>query len=219
MKKKKIKKLKYSNIVLASLITLLFILLIITGVMVGKLLKDTLGKQTVNGVTVLDSMSKYNYKLTDNNTDYFKKMYYELKDLLENNEINETEYATLVGKMFVADFYDLNSKLNKTDIGGTQFVYSSYQETFQKYASDSNGIYYYIENNIYGDRKQKLPTVKKVEQVSLDNIRYSYDNKEDTNAYKLNLQIIYKENMGYPTSVQLVLVHNDKNKLEIVEMN
>lgn len=218
MKKKKIKKLKYSNIILASLIALLIILLIITSVMVVKVLKDTLGKSTINGVTIIDTMEKYDYKLTEKNTDYFKKLYYELKELLEKEPIDDQEYAILIGKLFVTDFYDLNSKLNKTDVGGIQFVYSPYRESFQKYASDSTGIYYYVENNIYGDRKQKLPIIKEVELIRVDSIKYGYENKEDANAYKINLQITYKENMGYPTNVELILLHN-KNRLEIVEMN
>lgn len=212
-------KIKYSNIILFSLITLLIILFIITSIMLYKLYKDTLGKNSsINNVEILDSMDEHGYNLTENHTKYFKKLYYELKDLFDKNDYEEDEYAKLIAKMFVADFYDLNSKLNKSDVGGVQFIYSSYREDFKNYASDSTGIYYYIKNNIYGDRNQKLPIVKEVEIVSIENTIFTFSNIVDNNAYKIDLTVVYEENMGYPTTVQVILLHVGE-KLEIVEMN
>lgn len=212
-------KIKYSNIILFSLVTLLIILFIITSIMLYKLYKDTLGKNSsINNVEILDSMDEHGYSLTENHTKYFKKLYYELKDLFDKNDYEEEEYAKLIAKMFVADFYDLNSKLNKSDVGGVQFIYSSYREDFKNYASDSTGIYYYIKNNIYGDRTQKLPIVKEVEIVSIENTIFTFNNIVDNNAYKIDLTVAYEENMGYPTTVQVILLHVGE-KLEIVEMN
>jgi hypothetical protein len=218
MKKRKIKKLKYDNIVLSSLVALLIVLIIITGVLVISLIKNTLVGTTANGIKILDTMDKHGYDLTENHTNYFKSLYYDLKELLEKKEINDEEYAVLVAKLFVTDFYDLNSKLNKTDVGGEQFVYFAYRESFKNYASDSTGIYYYVENNIYGDRKQKLPIIEKVEEINTEIFEYSYEKLLDSNAYKIDLFITYKENLGYPEHVSVILVHVG-DKIEVVEMN
>ena len=54
--------------------------------------------------------------MTENHTDYYKDLFKELKDLLSKEDYSDSKYAELVSKLFVADFYDLNSKLNKNDI-------------------------------------------------------------------------------------------------------
>ena len=62
--------------------------------------------------------------------------------------------TALISKLFVIDFYSLNSALNKNDIGGKEFVYRNYQEDFSKLAKET--IYKYVENNIYGKRNQEF---------------------------------------------------------------
>ena len=119
--------------------------------------------------------------------------------------------------MFVADFYDLNSKLNKNDVGGYQFVYEGYQDTFKRFASDVNGVYYYVENNIYGDRKQDLPVVEEVSIANIENIPYAYGSISDTDAYNITVSVTYKKDLGYPKSVDLILIHSN-DKIEVVEM-
>ena len=144
MKKKKI---KYDNVIIFGLIGLLVLLLLITGILIFGIYKDTFGSKA-DGVEIIDTIDVYGYQLTENNTDYYKDLFNELKELLSNEDYSDKEYAELVAKMFVADFYDLNSKLNKNDVGGYQFVYEGYQETFKKFASDVNGVYYYVDSNV-----------------------------------------------------------------------
>lgn len=213
MKKKKI---KYGNVVIFGLIGLLVLLLLITGILVFGIYKDTFGSN-VEDVEIADTIDKYGYQLTENHTDYYKELYNELKDLLNKEDYSDSEYAELVAKMFVADFYDLNSKLNKNDIGGYQFVYEGYQDTFKRFASDINGVYYYVENNIYGDRKQDLPVIKEVSIESINNVPYAYGSISDTDAYSVTVSITYKKDLGYPKSVDLILIHSN-DKIEVVEM-
>ena len=213
MKKKKI---KYDNVIIFGLIGLLVLLLLITGILIFGIYKDTFGSK-VDGVEIIDTIDVYGYQLTENNTDYYKDLFNELKELLSNEDYSDKEYAELVAKMFVADFYDLNSKLNKNDVGGYQFVYEGYQETFKKFASDVNGVYYYVENNIYGDRKQELPVVKEVKVTSITSTPYAYGSIADTDAYSVTVSITYKKDLGYPKSVDLILIHAH-DKIEVVEM-
>jgi len=218
MKKRKIKR---SNVVITALSLSLIILIIITSIFVSDIIKDTFGKGKSKEVEIVDTIKNYSYQLTEYNTEYFKKLYYELKDVLSETESDsfDKDYASLVAQLFIADFYDLNSKLNKNDIGGVQFVYSEYQEDFKNFASDSTGIYYYVENNIYGDRNQELPSVKEVEVTEITTINYIYGDVNDTNAYKIKVHITYDKDLGYPTSEILTLIHNNNNKIEVVKMN
>ena len=119
--------------------------------------------------------------------------------------------------MFIVDFYSLECSLNKNDIGGTQFVYTTYQNDFISKAKTS--VYNYVENNIYGDREQILPKVKEVVVNSIETKEYSFkENITDANAYVVTLSISYEVELEYPTEVTLVLIHN-QGKLEVAKMN
>ena len=81
-------------------------------------------------IEVLDKIEAYNYELNENDSSYFETLFTKLKETLETEEVDEEEYASLVSQLFITDFYSLDCSLNKNDIGGTQFVYSSYQQDF-----------------------------------------------------------------------------------------
>ena len=215
---KKNKKVKYDNVLLVTSISIFVVFLLITGFMVGKLIKDLKGNKESN-VEVVDKMDDFGYQLTGNNTDYFKSLYYDLKDLLNatKKENFDEEYAKLVSRLFVVDFYDLNSKLDKTDVGGVQFIWNDKRESFKDFATDSKGIYYYVENNVYGKRKQDLPSVKKVEVETIETTAYSKDGYQDSSAYRVVLSIQYQRDLGYPEKCELILLHN-KDKIEIIEV-
>ena len=211
-------KLKYDNILLVIFVSIFILVSIITAVMAIKTLKKFKGKSTTPTVTeVVDQMKVHGYQLKQNNTKYFEKLYYELKELLNDrkSENFEEEYAKLVAQLFVADFYDLDSKLDKTDVGGVQFILESHRETFKNFATDSKGIYYYVENNIDGKRTQKLPSVKEVTVKNIESIHYSKENVEDMKAYRVTLSISYKEDLSYPSTCTVTLLHNQE-KLEII---
>lgn len=167
-------------------------------------------------VEVIDSIDNFEYQLNDNETKYYIDLFNELKDLLKNDNYDEEKYALLISKLFLTDFYDLNSKVMKSDVGGTQFVYSEYRSDFESGAIDS--VYKFIESNVYGDRKQELPIVKGVSDVSIEQKSFEYDNDIDYDAYYVTLDINYEKDLGYPSQVLLVLIHNN-DKLEIAKMD
>jgi len=214
-KKKKKVKVKKDNIFIVILIVLLIGLGITLGILVKKSFKKP--KAEVIETQVVDKLDEYGYYLTDHNTDYYKKKYNELKDLLSKDKFEEEKYATLISELFVIDFYDLNSKLSKKDVGGVQFVAKDYQETFIKTASDIDGIYYYVKSDLYGDRKQELPEIEKVEVLKTSKEAFKFNKLNDSNAYKVVLTVEYKKDLGYPKTVTVILVHTGK-KLEIVEV-
>lgn len=210
-------KLKKDNIVIL-IVELILLALIITLI---NMTRDTFKnkKTTSNEAKVVDKIDdKYGYYLTENHTEYYKDLYNELKKVLTADEIDDDKYATLISQLFAADFYDLNSKVSKSDVGGVQFLIKSYQNDFIKTASGANGMYYYIKSNLDGDRKQELPEVIKTEVVSLKNQSYKYLKIDDEKAYKATVNITYKKDLGYPKTVILTLAHYN-DKLIIAEIN
>ena len=202
----KIKKI--NNIITIIIITLLIIL----GFLVFGIIKDL--KNEVKETVVLDTIENYNYQLTDTDTDYFKETFKELKQALKDE--NEEEYAKLVSKLFIIDFYSLSSAINKNDVGGVQFIEDNSRENFIKKAKDT--IYKNVENNMYGDRTQDLPTVK---EVNIDKIEKT--EKNNTKNYTVVATIIYEKDMGYPIKVELTLTSKEvtdspNNHLEIIKI-
>ena len=214
-KKRTKRKIKKDNILIIILTLVLIGLLVWLASMTLDIFKkdepDTKEKE------IVDKVDTHGYYLTDHNTKYYKELYEQLKDVLKGEPIDDEEYATLVAKMFTADFYDLDSKLSKGQVGGTQFIIDKYEETFIKKATSSNGMYYYIESNLYDERKQELPKVKNVELVSLKSYPYKYQDINDEKGYQVNVKIEYEKDLGYPTTVALKLVHVD-NKIYVAEV-
>ena len=166
-------------------------------------------------VEIVDSIDNFDYQLNDNKTKYYNGLFNSLKSLLSKDDYDEEEYAVLISKLFLADFYDLDNKVMKSDIGGTQFVYSDYREDFEKGAIDT--VYKSVESNVYGDRKQSLPIVKNIESTSVTSDSFEYGDSIDYKAYFVRLNVSYEKDLGYPTDISLVLIHNN-DKLEIAKM-
>ncbi|MCM1370804.1 MAG: hypothetical protein NC181_02795 [Clostridium sp.] len=202
------RKLSLSKIIIFSLY-IIFIGLIIFAIV--KIL--TPDKKTVD-ISVVDSIENYNYKLESSATKYQKSLFKELSELLSKEDYSIEEYAKLISKLFVTDFYTLDNKLNKNDIGGLQYIYSYFKEDFISYSKET--VYKTVKNNMYGDRNQKLPIVTGAEVLSISNDEFKY-NSDTLDAYYVDINVSYEEDLGYPTSISLVLVKNN-NKIEVVKM-
>ena len=176
---------------------------------------NSLKGKSAKEIKILNTIESYNYTLNENDSAYVSSIFEKLKGELETEIIDEEKYAGYISQMFIADFYTLNSAVNKNDVGGVQFVYKDYQEDFLKKSKDT--VYRYVENNIYNDRTQILPVVNEVEIVSIEQKLYNSNKVTDSEAFYITTNVTYKENLNYPTEVYLILVHNDK-KLEIAVM-
>lgn len=170
----------------------------------------------------IDSIKGYDYVLYEDSTELYKTLYYELKEVLEAETIDEAKYAEIVSKMFVADFYTLSTKVTNQDVGGLEFIYSNNKENFKLKASDT--LYKYIESNVYGDRTQKLPEVSEFVSCISKVDGYNYKDEDtdlkifDTKSYIVNVTWKYKEDLGYQTKATIRLVHED-NVLSIVSVS
>lgn len=162
------------------------------------------------------SIKEYDYTLKENATPYYKKLFKKLATTLSKEEVDEEEYMNLACQMFVSDFFNLDNKISKNDVGGVQFVYKNYQNDFEKYAMDT--IYKSVESNVYGNRRQNLPVVEEVECTKVKNDTFKYGSSSDDKAITLNFDIKYKSDLGYQTEGNLILIHSDK-KLEVASMS
>lgn len=193
------------------MISLILVVIIVIGV---KFTLEFLVKDEKNVVTKkeLDSLELYGYTLDDYDSDLYKEYFNDLKGTLNSKEVNYEDYAKEIVKLFVSDFYTLDNKLTSSDIGGVEFIPSDMVENFKMHAGDT--MYNHVKTNIYGDRVQKLPIVKSVEVTNIENITYTYKDKEYS-AYKVSARWEYQEDLGYKNNEIFTLI-KDNNKLYIV---
>ena len=206
---KKRRKLKKKVVVLIVLI--IIALFSITGLV----LYNTFFSKSDNSAKVVDEIPGYGYTLQDDQPKIYKELFKELAEVLSKDSVDEDEYAKLISQMAVIDFYNLDNKVSKNDVGGVQFIRSKNIDNFVLEASET--VYKYIEHDIYGNRNQTLPEVTSSSVKDIKQEAYSYKDIKDDKAYTVTVNIEYKKDLDYPTEVIVKLLHNDK-KLEIYEM-
>ncbi len=194
---------------------LAFIMVILIGVcFIGLnryLLNDKEEEQPKQEAVVVSNIPKYGYTLDDRDNKYMKEIFEELVNTLSSEEIVEEDYAEMVAKLFITDFYTLDNKINKYDVGGLEYVYSPKKEEFNTKARDT--IYKDLIDNTYQDRIQDLPEITNVEVLNIEPTKIKL-NEEQQDGYKVTMKYTYKENLGYDTEGTCYLVNND-NKLEV----
>lgn len=166
-----------------------------------------------NSVKSIDKIDKYGYVLKSNANDLQKELFNELKTVLNSDNINDDDYAKVISKMFVTDLYTLSNKLNKYDVGGTDYVLESGRENFKVNVQDT--LYKYLEDNSDGKRNQILPLVVSVSADEISDTKYKIGDNE-SEAKKVSLTLSYQEDLGYDTKVTVILI-KDNDKYYIVE--
>ena len=195
---------------------LIFILIVLIGV--GLYFYLRVDTKSVKKVKVLKTISGYGYKLKDTKSETYKKLFNSLSKTLKEKPVDEKKYVKTISKMFIVDFYSLSDKLAKTDVGGSEFVHSKALPDFLENAEDT--MYKYVESNLYGGRKQKLPTVDEVVVESVEVEPFIYGDETDSDAYIVKVKWTYTDtstSSGYQTDATLTFVHEDK-KLSLVEL-
>ena len=215
MRRKSKKKINKKRLVIVILIPVLVISLLVVGGILIFRDKDDNTNDNVNEVKKVDQMENYDYYLEEDVTEYYKELYNELKNVLNEEEVNMEEYAKVVAKLFVTDLFTLDNKITSSDVGGLQFVYSSFKEDFINIAKST--LYSGIQSNIYGDRNQELPIVKNVIVNNVNESTFNY-NGENHGSYEVSINIEYVKDLGYPSSYTVVLINNDKY-LQVVKAN
>lgn len=164
-----------------------------------------------NVSSVISNINDYGYTLDDRDTDYMKEVFGELENVLNQGEVDYQEYARLLAQLFVIDFYTLDNKINKYDVGGLEYILSNSVDTFRQKAVDT--IYRDIVDNTYRDRIQDLPEITNVEIVNVEDTTFTL-NEEEVEAIKVTMRYEYRKNLGYDTEGTIYFVRNEQ-KLEV----
>ncbi len=164
-----------------------------------------------NVANVTNKIEGYDYTLDDRDTEIFSLKFKELKEILDNND-NEEEYAKLLAQLFVIDLFTIDNKTSKYDIGGLEYLHTNAKESFRSKILDT--IYKTVEDNSYNTRKQNLPVVKNAEVLDIKKTTYTYNNQKE-DAYEIEINWEYIENLGYDTSAKITMI-KEENKLAIV---
>ena len=166
---------------------------------------------------VVSKIDKYGYTLKENKPKAYKDMFKELEEILDKDKVDEEAYVKKISEMFIYDFYSLDDKDAKTDIGGVEFVYKKTLENFLQNAQ--NTYYKYVESNIYNNRNQKLPIVKDIEITNLQQKEFAYGEETDEKAFEVSVKWDYTDSafQKYQKEATLIFIHDDI-KLSLVEL-
>lgn len=199
------------------MIIIIILLIVVSGIGVFKLFinKDKVEEKPKNTTSIISNIADYNYTLDDRDTKYMKEEFEKLEAILKEDEVDYEAYATYAAKLFVIDFYTLNNKINKYDVGGLEYILSSKLDNFKNKAMDT--IYNDVIDNTYKDRVQELPEITNVEVLNVEEDEIKLNN-ENTKAYKVTMKYTYKKDLGYDNEGTIYLVKNS-NKLEIALYN
>lgn len=189
-KKKKIKR--------KSRIVLFVIFVIICAVLYFVLFKTI---ESVTKTKVLDEITGYNITLEKRDTELMQTTFNLLKSELSKKEIDYEKYAEYISKLFIIDLYTLDNKKSKTDVGGVEYVYTEYQSNYKLNVQDT--IYASIGT------EDDLPEVSSVEITNIEESKFVYNEKE-FDAYNININWEYKEDLGYDTEGIITLIKDNK---------
>lgn len=185
-------------------------LLVIIGIVICMLNIFIFGKNSNNSLKK-DQTIKFDYISYSRDTDIYKQIFNKLKETLDSSEIDYNKYAEYITELFVIDFYTIDNKNNKNDIGGLQFIKKDMIDNFKLNAT--NTVYKYIEN--ISNRDQELPVVKSVSLTKIESSTYKIDDNEYT-SYVVNLNWEYTKDLGYDSVGTFTLI-KDGEQLYIVE--
>ncbi len=193
------------------LIIILIILLVALGT-IGVLYFSKKDGSKVNEIKQEDIIEDYGYSIRKNDSKVKKEKFKELKEILSASEIDYDAYATKVAEIFAIDVYDLNSKVNKYDVGGLEYVLPEKKDSLKMVLQDT--LYNNLQDNTDGNRKQELPEVTAANAVDSTTGTYQYNNV-NYEPYIIKVSIDYKKDLGYDKNVSVTIIKKD-NKLFVV---
>lgn len=200
-------KKKYKVILI---IIIILIVLLAASLVAVKLLSKSDNKDAVK---VVDSIDEFGYTLDDRDTKLMKNTYNELKNVLSSDEINYEEYAKKLAELFVIDLFTMDNKVNRYDVGSTEYVYPDNVDNFKTNVEDT--IYKSMENNSDGKRRQDLPEVSSITNSSVEGSTFLFG-EDEYDSYVVSITWDYVDDLGYDDNATITLIELD-NKLYVVE--
>ena len=95
------KNTKKNKKIIIPIIIILLVTLSIGGYLI---FKQTTDKSTSAKTKVVDKIDNYGYTLEKDATNLYKELFKKLQKVLNENEVNEEEYAKLIAQMASSDF-------------------------------------------------------------------------------------------------------------------
>ena len=200
-------KKKYKVILI---IIIILMVLLAASIVAVKLLSKSDNKDAVK---VVDSIDEFGYTLDDRDTKLMKNTYNELKNVLISDEINYEEYAKKLAELFVIDLFTMDNKVNRYDVGSTEYVYPDNVDNFKTNVEDT--VYKSMENNSDGKRRQDLPEVSSITNSSVEGSTFLFG-EDEYDSYVVSITWDYVDDLGYDDNATITLIELD-NKLYVVE--
>lgn len=192
------------------IVIIILIIVIIAAIIAFKFLK---GSEPAEPVKVVDSIDNFDYTLDDRDTELMKNTYNELKTVLSSDEIDYEKYAEILSKLFVIDLFTMDNKVNRYDVGSTEYVYPDSVDNFKTNVEDT--IYKSMENNSDGKRKQDLPEVSSIDNTSVETSTFTIG-EEEHESFVVNINWSYVSDLGYDDNATITLIELNE-KLYVVE--
>ena len=192
------------------IVIIILIIVIIAAIIAFKFLK---GSEPAEPVKVVDSIDNFDYTLDDRDTELMKNTYNELKTVLSSDEIDYEKYAEILSKLFVIDLFTMDNKVNRYDVGSTEYVYPDSVDNFKTNVEDT--IYKSMENNSDGKRRQDLPEVSCIDNTSVETSTFTIG-EEEHESFVVNINWSYVSDLGYDDNATITLIELNE-KLYVVE--
>lgn len=192
------------------IVIIILIIVIIAAIVAFKFLK---GSEPAEPVKVVDSIDNFDYTLDDRDTELMKNTYNELKTVLSSDEIDYEKYAEILSKLFVIDLFTMDNKVNRYDVGSTEYVYPDSVDNFKTNVEDT--IYKSMENNSDGKRRQDLPEVSSIDNTSVETSTFTIG-EEEHESFVVNINWSYESDLGYDDNATITLIELNE-KLYVVE--
>lgn len=192
------------------IVIIILIIVIIAAIVAFKFLK---GSEPAEPVKVVDRIDNFDYTLDDRDTELMKNTYNELKTVLSSDEIDYEKYAEILSKLFVIDLFTMDNKVNRYDVGSTEYVYPDSVDNFKTNVEDT--IYKSMENNSDGKRKQDLPEVSSIDNTSVETSTFTIG-EEEHESFVVNINWSYVSDLGYDDNAIITLIELNE-KLYVVE--
>ena len=192
------------------IVIIILIIVIIAAIIAFKFLKVS---EPAEPVKVVDSIDNFDYTLDDRDTELMKNTYNELKTVLSSDEIDYEKYAEILSKLFVIDLFTMDNKVNRYDVGSTEYVYPDSVDNFKTNVEDT--IYKSMENNSDGKRRQDLPEVSSIDNTSVETSTFTIG-EEEHESFVVNINWSYVSDLGYDDNATITLIELNE-KLYVVE--
>ena len=192
------------------IVIIVLIIVIIAAIIAFKFLK---GSEPAEPVKVVDRIDNFDYTLDDRDTELMKNTYNELKTVLSSDEIDYEKYAEILSKLFVIDLFTMDNKVNRYDVGSTEYVYPDSVDNFKTNVEDT--IYKSMENNSDGKRRQDLPEVSSIDNTSVETSTFTIG-EEEHESFVVNINWSYVSDLGYDDNATITLIELNE-KLYVVE--